>query len=128
MPSSASAFKGRHGQAVPLELGVVELGELPVAGPDDGLARVVDAVREGHAAVVVDAGDRLCKRERDALEGVVVVVEDDHAPGAAGAGAGVSARAFLRGRDRRRHDGASVSMTASAITRSGRPETWLAFR
>src|SRR5579862_7595732 len=86
-PSTASAFKRRHGQAVPGELGVVELGGLAMTGPDDRPAGVVDAVRERHPARVVDAGDRLCERERDTLERVVVVVQDDHAPGIADTGA-----------------------------------------
>src|SRR5207248_10900891 len=92
------------------------------------LSRVVDAIRERHAAVVVHARNCLGEREGDALERVVAVVQDDHAPGVADAGAGTAARTFLRRCERRRHDGSSVSITASAITLSGLPETWLALR
>src|SRR6478735_5153027 len=65
----------------------VELGLLAEAGPDDGPPRVVDPVGNPHAVVVRDARDDRRERGRDALEGVVVVVEHDHEPGAAEAGA-----------------------------------------
>src|SRR4051812_26150935 len=126
--SSKSAFEGGKGQTVALELRVVELGELLVARPYDRLALGVDRVRERHALRVVDAGNRLRERERDALERVVIVVQDDHPPRAAGAGAAAGARAFLRGCERRAHSGASVAITASAITFNGRCATWLALR
>src|SRR4051794_13960738 len=81
---SNSAFgdstQGRQRQTVRIELRVVELGELAVAGPDERLPGRVDLVRERHALVVVDPRDRLRERKGDAFEGVVVVVEDDHAP------------------------------------------------
>src|SRR5437763_8280711 len=114
IPASASAFKGRHRQPVSLELRVVELGELAMAGPDEGLTARVDPVRERHASVVIDTGDGLSEREGDAFEGVVVVVEHDHAPGVAGARAARAARAQLGRRHRVRHDGSSVAITASA--------------
>src|SRR5581483_9101535 len=81
--SSSSAFEWRKRETVRAELRVVELGELAMPRPDERLAGVVDLVRERHALVVVDAGDRLRQRERDALERVVVVVQDDDAPRAA---------------------------------------------
>src|SRR5581483_7240610 len=114
-------------EPVALELGVVELGRLTMARPDDRLPGRVDPVRQRHALVVVDAGDGLGERERDALERVVVVVQDDDAPRVSGAGAAASARALARRCDRVRH-GSSVAITASAITLSGRPDTWLALR
>src|SRR5262249_37159106 len=116
----------RPRQPVSLELRVVELGELTVPRPDHSLPRVVDRVREPHPLVVVDAGNRLRERERDAFEGVVVVVEDDHAPGAAGARPSTPRSPLLR-RSQGRH-ASKVAITASAITRNGRPETWLALR
>src|SRR5262249_46006090 len=45
------ALEGSHGEPVALELGVVQLGHLALAGPDDRLAGVVDPVRHLHAAV-----------------------------------------------------------------------------
>src|SRR5262249_28557836 len=115
-----------HRQPVAHELRVVELGELAVARPDDRLPGVVDRVREPHPLVVVDAGDGLGERERDAFERVVVVVKDDHAPGAARARPSPPRSPLLR-RSQGRHT-SKVAITASAITRNGRPETWLAFR
>src|SRR3954447_873655 len=122
-PSSASAFKRSHRQPVSLELRVVQLGELAMAGPHERLPARVDLVRERHPLVVVDAGDGLGERERDALERVVVVVEHDHAPRVARPGAAGAARAQLRRSQRLRHDGSRVAITASAITFSGRPDT-----
>src|SRR5581483_6869341 len=126
MPSSA--FKRCERKPEALELRVIEIGRLAMTRPDDRLAGRVDAVRERHAAVVVDTGNRLGEREGDALEGVVVVVSDDDAPGPARAGAAAAAQALLRRCERRGHDGSSVAITASAITFSGRPDTWLARR
>src|SRR2546429_387982 len=107
MLSSASAFKGSHRQAVPLELPVVELGELAVPRPHHCLTGGVNLVRERHAAVVIDAGDRLREREGNTLERVVVVVENDHPPRVAGTGAGVAACPFPGRCHRARHNGAS---------------------
>src|SRR5205085_4032256 len=121
------ALERSHRQAVALELRVVELRQLAMPRPDDRLPRVVDRGREAHPLVVVDAGNRLCEGERDALERVVVVVQHDHAPGAAGTRA-LPARNTLLGRSQRAHSEAKVAITASAITRNGRPETWLALR
>src|SRR6478609_6468786 len=106
---------------------MVELGQLLVPRPHHCLAGRVDLVRERHPPVVVDAGDRLGKREGDPFEGVVVVVEHDHTPRVAGARAGAATGA-LAGRGCGGHDGSSVAITASAITFSGRPESWLALR
>src|SRR6185503_3792952 len=92
----SSAFKRREREAVALELRVVELGELAMARPNDCLTGGVDLVRDRHAFGVIDPRNRLCERERDALEGVVVVVPDDHPPGIAGARTGPGACAFLR--------------------------------
>jgi long-chain acyl-CoA synthetase len=55
--------------------------------------------RELEAALEADAGDDARERERDALEGVVVVVEDDHPPGVARSPAAARARPLL-GRSR----------------------------
>src|SRR5580765_4155547 len=96
--------------------------------PDQRLAGVVNLVRKYHPAVVVDTRDGLGEREGDALERVVVVVQDDDAPGVADARAAAPGRPLLRRSDRDAHDGSKVSITASAITRRGRPETWLARR
>jgi cysteine desulfurase family protein (TIGR01976 family) len=88
---------------VALELLPVQLRRLALAGPDDRLTRAVDPVRELHAAVEVDAGDDGSERERDAVEGVVVVVENDHAPRIAGAAARTArTRTYTRRRDGRR--------------------------
>ena len=60
-----------------LELLPVELGLLARSAPDAGAAGVVDGRREGHPAVVVDAGQVPGQRLRDVLERVVIVVEHD---------------------------------------------------
>jgi hypothetical protein len=49
---------------------------------DDRLAGAVHDVRDLMAAVECDAGDEARERARDVLEGVVIVVADDHSPGA----------------------------------------------
>ena len=72
-----------HRQAGVAELLPVQLGGLLVAAPDDRLAGVVDAVGHRVAAVDGDAGDVARQRVRDVVERVVVVVADDHPPGAA---------------------------------------------
>src|SRR5262249_3498638 len=103
-------------------------GQLLHARPDDRLAGRVDLGRERHALVVVDARDRGGEREGDAVEGVVVVVQDDDPPGVAGARARVLPLALDGRCERRRHCASNVAMTASAMTTSGRPDTWLALR
>src|SRR5206468_5103550 len=101
---------------------------LPVARPHDRLPRRVNPVREPHADVEVDARNRARERERHTVEGVVVVVQDDHAPSVARAGAGAAADSFARWREGCQVGVSKVVITASAITRSGRPDTWLALR
>src|SRR5436305_710106 len=53
-----------------------------MAAPDDGLAGVVDAVGERVTGRDGDPRDRAGQREGDVVERVVVVVADDHTPGA----------------------------------------------
>jgi hypothetical protein len=57
-----------------------ELRRLARAGPDRCLAAVVDRVGEPVAPIEVDAGDDAGERLGDVIEGVVVVVQDDHEP------------------------------------------------
>ena len=85
-------------------------------------------VRERHALVVVDARDGRRERERDAVERVVVVVRTITRQASP-----VPEPVLRRSRSRGgvsvdRHCASNVAITASAITRSGRPETWLALR
>src|SRR3954452_20385967 len=108
------ALERSHREAVALELGVVVLGQLLRPRPDDGLTGRVDLRRERHALVVVDARDRGGERERDAVEGVVVVVQDDHAPRVARAGARALALALAR---RRQRDAHAAALTASRRSR-----------
>src|SRR3712207_6003900 len=74
-------FERGHGEARVAQLLPVELCLLLVAGPDDGLAGLVDAVGDGEAPVDVDARDEARQRVGHVVERVVVVVEDDHTPG-----------------------------------------------
>ena len=80
---ASALFERGHGQPRVAELLPVQLGGLPVAGPDDGQPRAVDAVGERVALVDRDPGDEARERVRDVVERVVVVVADDDAPGAA---------------------------------------------
>src|SRR5439155_1615048 len=75
-----TALQRSHRQAMIPELLPVELGLLLMPGPDDRLSGGVDAVRERHSVVVGDTGNHRRERKRDALERVVVVVQDDHVP------------------------------------------------
>src|SRR5262249_48302431 len=68
MPASASALKGRHRQAVPLELRVVELGGLALPRPDDCLPSRGDAVRERHSTARVAPAAPPPEGECDALD------------------------------------------------------------
>src|SRR3954466_10346630 len=81
--ASLGLLERGHRQARVTQLVPVVLGQLTVAGPDDRQAAEVDAVGDREAAVDVDPGDQARQRRRDVLEGVVVVVADDHPPGAA---------------------------------------------
>ena len=97
-----------------LELLPVELGLLAVAAPDERLAAVVDLVREGHAALEVDAGQHGGERERNAVERVVVVVEHDHATRVAGPTPGTPCPLALpRGRQRGHHAHDSLVFVAA---------------
>src|ERR687896_388854 len=69
-----------HGETRRLQLLPVELGGLPRTGPDRRLAAVVDRVREPIATVEAHPWDHPGERLGDVIEGVVVVVEDDHEP------------------------------------------------
>src|SRR3954469_5623746 len=81
---AASALLERsHGQPGVLELLPVQLGGLLVPAPDDGLAAVVDAIGHRVADRDGEARDVARQRVRDVVEGVVVVVADDHPPLAA---------------------------------------------
>ncbi len=79
----ALAAERRHRQAEVLELLPVVLGLLAMARPDDRLAGAVNLVRKLEPAVERHAGDGARERERDAVERVVVVVQDDDFPGVA---------------------------------------------
>jgi cysteine desulfurase family protein (TIGR01976 family) len=63
----------------------------------------VDAVRERHPALEVDTGKHGRECERNAVEGVVVVVQHDHASRIAGAIAGTARPLSLPRRCQRRH-------------------------
>src|SRR6185437_1614504 len=81
--TTAGSARGRqrgHRQPEPGQLLPVELGALLLAAPDDGLAAAVDRVGHRHPAVERDTRERPGKRERHAVERVVVVVADDHEP------------------------------------------------
>src|SRR5579863_8711957 len=79
------------GELLPVQLGLLEL-----AGPHDRLPRAVDSGGEAHARVEVHAGQDGRERERDTVERVVVVVQDDHAPGAPEAVAVAAVETLLR--------------------------------
>src|SRR5215212_6643437 len=70
------AVERRHREAVLLELLPVELGLLLVPRPHHCAACRVDPIRELHALVEADTRKNRRERERDAVERVVVVVED----------------------------------------------------
>src|SRR6476620_2639624 len=86
----SALLERRHGQAGVAELLPVERGGLLGPRPDDCLAGGVDAVGDGEALVHGHPGDEAGQRVGDVGEGVVVVVEHDHAPAAADARAGVA--------------------------------------
>src|SRR5215211_541646 len=93
----SSALQRRHRQPRPLELVPVVLGRLAWAGPDDRLTSIVDLI--GNSVALLKADPRQDPRERlsDVLEGVVVVVADDHAPLAAEIGTGAGGAGTLDG-------------------------------
>src|SRR3954447_659701 len=79
-----------HREARVVQLLPVELRRLLGPRPDDRLARVVDLVRDPVAVVDADPRDHPGQGVGHAVEGVVVVVEHDHAPGVAQAAAGLA--------------------------------------
>src|SRR5271168_536542 len=79
---ASALLEGRHRQTGGLQLLPVVLGGLLVAAVDDSAAGGVDHVGDLHAALERDAGDETGERAGDMVEGVVVVVADDHPPGA----------------------------------------------
>ena len=81
--SESALLEWGHRQARVLQQLPVVLGGLPGTGPDDGLAGAVDLVGHRVAAIQVDPGNVAGKRSRHPVEGVVVVVQHDHPPGAA---------------------------------------------
>jgi hypothetical protein len=58
----------------------------------------MDPVREAHPLLEADAREHRGEGVRDAVEGVVVVVQDDHTPGCVEAAAGVSGARLPDGR------------------------------
>src|SRR3954452_13996405 len=92
-------FQRRHREARRLQLLPVELGGLPRPRPDRGPATAVDRLGEAVVAVERDAGYHAARRLPDVIEGVVVVVEDDHLPISAKSLAGTGrSGALSRGR------------------------------
>src|SRR3954453_1919664 len=76
IPPRSALFERRHRQPrLAQELPVV-LGGLPRTAPDDRLAGVVDPVGDREALLVGDARNDARQRRGDALERVVVVVQD----------------------------------------------------
>src|SRR5206468_3899759 len=86
-PSALALLERGHRQPCVVQLLPVVLGGLARAGPDDRLAGVVDLVGDRVALLERDAGDDARQRGRHAVEGVVVVVQDDHPPVVVQAGA-----------------------------------------
>jgi hypothetical protein len=72
----------------------------------------VDPVREAHALLEADTGEHGGQRLRDAVEGVVVVVEDDHLPRRVETAAGVAGARLADGRRGRRAHVAEASNAA----------------
>ena len=88
--ATEALLEGRHRESGVLELLPVELGRLLRARPDDRLARVVDLVGEPVPLLERHPGDHVRERLGDVVEGVVIVVEDDHDP--------VTAKGLVRAR------------------------------
>src|SRR6266511_3757747 len=78
--SRLGPLERRHGEAVAPQLLPVELGRLAVARPDDRTAARVDPVRDPQALLVGDVRKGGCECRGNTLEGVVIVVQDDHVP------------------------------------------------
>src|SRR5262245_29295573 len=76
------------------------LGGLARARPDDRHPGVVDLIRKAVALIETDSRDHAGQRAGDVVEGVVVVVADDHAPVPAQPRSRTRAARLL---DRRRH-------------------------
>src|SRR5207244_12009769 len=103
-----------HRQAVVGKLLPVMLGGFAMTRPDDFASAVMDPVCDAQALVVRDLGQ--CRRQRrcNALEGVVVVVQDDDVPGSPEAGPGTAIDALF---GHRRHTRIVVtSPTVSTVT------------
>ncbi len=75
------APRGAMVKPAPLQLLPVVLRGLLMAAVDDRLARAVDHLRELVPALEGRRGDVARERAGDVVEGVVVVVADDHPPG-----------------------------------------------
>ena len=109
----------RHRQTEVVQLRPVQLRELLLARPHDGLPRVVDAVRDRHALVVAHTRNDVRDGEGDALKGVVVVVADDHTPGPPGARPGPPAHALARRCERRGSHALTVPGSPGTLPRPG---------
>src|SRR5262249_46222855 len=110
-----AALERCHREPEAAELVPVELRRLAMPRPDDRATGVVDLVCHSQASLVGDVRDGRRERSCDALEGVVVVVEDDHVPRGAEAGARAPVGALLR---RRRHDRIVVASGSCRPSRS----------
>src|SRR4051794_21885802 len=104
--AALALLERRHGQTGVPELLPVQLGGLLLPAPDDGLAGVVDAVGQCVADGDREPGDVAGQRVRDVVEGVVVVVPDDHPP--------LAAEAASRALDPGEFDGLAHARNASA--------------
>src|SRR4051794_16698065 len=112
-------LQGGHGQPGIGELLPVQLRGLAMPAPDEGLAGVVDAVGERVSGRDVDPGDRAGQRDGDMVEGVVVVVADDHTPGAAQPALGSGGPRPLDGlRHASRYSGSSTARGPSTAARA----------
>ena len=90
-----AALQRRHGEPGGVEHLPVVLGGLARAGPDDRLAAVVDLLGDPVALVEADPGQHPREGLGDVVEGVVVVVADDHPPVSAEARIGSRGARFL---------------------------------
>src|SRR5262249_41113984 len=90
-------LQGRHRQAGAVQLFPVELGRLLLAAVNDRLAGAVDDVGDLVATLQGDARNDARQRARHVVEGVVVVVADDHLPRASRAAPGRPGARYLDG-------------------------------